>query len=498
MALDGQLWEAAREGDAPAIERLVGEGASPDAKSKALYKAAEGGHTAAVMALLRLGADPNATDGWTALVAALLQGGAAVDAAGSMSGETALMRAAESGHCRSARLLLEAGADAALRRTAGRAKGKTALELAEEAGKSEVVALLEAHLSPAEKAAWETRKAEIEQVALDEQLWKAAEAGDAVAIERLAGEGASPGAREQDDGALLGQRPAVYMAAQGGHTAAVEALLRLGADPNTTDSDGATALEAAVARRGHAEAVRALVEGGAAVDVVTRNGATVLMVATFFGNAEYARLLLEAGADATLRPTGGEWAGKTALELAEKEGDAEVVGLLEARLSAAEKVEWGKRKAGIRLRKAAADGDTDAVAALLQGGAAVDAVGSEGGTALMFAAGKGHAGAVAALLQGGAAVDALDSEGDTALMLAAYLGRAECARLLLEAGADATLRATGGHWKGQTALELAEEEGQAEVAIVLGARLSEAEKAEWAQRKAERKAEAAKDQCIVS
>ena len=38
---------------------------------------------------------------------------------------------------------------------------------------------------------------------------------------------------------------------------------------------------------------------------------------------------------------------------------------------------------------------------------------------------------------------------------------------LLEAGADAALRATAGHWEGKTALELAEERGQAEVAALL-------------------------------
>ena len=52
-------------------------------------------------------------------------------------------------------------------------------------------------------------------------------------------------------------------------------------------------------------------------------------------------------------------------------------------------------------------------------------------------------------------------------MFAAYNGQAECARLLLEAGADASLRATGGDWEGKTALELAEEEGEAEVAALL-------------------------------
>eukprot|EP01048_Picozoa_sp_COSAG05_P028915 COSAG05_NODE_9230_length_638_cov_0.543599_1_plen_96_part_00 len=92
-------------------------------------------------------------------------------------------------------------------------------------------------------------------------------------------------------------------AADGGHTAAVEALLRLGADPNATRDSG---------------------------------GSTALMEAALRGHAECVRLLLEAGADATLRATGGGWEGKTALELAEqkgyKKGHAEVAALLRNRV----------------------------------------------------------------------------------------------------------------------------------------------------------------------
>ena len=75
------------------------------------------------------------------------------------------------------------------------------------------------------------------------------------------------------------------------------------------------------------------------------------MCAAFCGDVECARLLLEAGADATLRPTGGNARGKTVLEIAEAKGEAEMVGLLEARLSEAEKAEWAKRKAEIAAEK---------------------------------------------------------------------------------------------------------------------------------------------------
>ena len=105
-------------------------------------------------------------------------------------------------------------------------------------------------------------------LALGVRLCDAAGAGDAAAIERLAGEGASPDAKDEEG------QPAVVLAAW--HTAAMEALLRLGADPNAADSAGATALMWTGAN-GHAETVAALLQGGAAVDAATEYGMTCLL-----------------------------------------------------------------------------------------------------------------------------------------------------------------------------------------------------------------------------
>ena len=176
-----------------------------------------------------------------------------------------------------------------------------------------------------------------EQERVDKQLWKAAgpwrrgEEGDAAAIVRLVGEGASSNAKNKQGD------PAVYWAAVNGHTAAVEALLRLGADPNAPRSDGYTALMEA-ARWGHAVIVAALLQSGAAVDAVDDFGRTALVRAARNGQAECARLLLEAGAAVDAREE---------VEVAERMGKAKVVALLEDRLSSAEKAEWAKRKAEI-------------------------------------------------------------------------------------------------------------------------------------------------------
>ncbi len=130
-------------------------------------------------------------------------------------------------------------------------------------------------------------QAAFEQAALDERLHDAARNGDAAAIERLAAEGASPDAKKYAE-------PAVYRAAINGHAGAVSALARLGAD----------------------------------LDARVRDGKTALMAAAFYGKVECARALLAGGADRTLRATGDGHRGKTALDLAEAGGYAEVAALL--------------------------------------------------------------------------------------------------------------------------------------------------------------------------
>ena len=251
-----------------------------------------------------------------------------------------------------------------------------------------------------------------EQAALDARLWAAAKGGDAAAVERLAGEGASADAKD-DWG------PAVAAAAEKGHTEVMEALLRLGCDPNALDQYGATALRLA-AGLGHGSVVGALLEhGGADLDTVNSSGYTALIWAAWSGHANCVEALLTAGADRTLRATGGEDEGKTALDIAEERGEGEAADFLHGR------------------------------------------------TALMQAARHGDAGQLRLLLEQGAAVDAADGDGMTALMEAAAEGKVECVRVLLAAEADSKRRATGGAHAGWDAVGIAQRLGRAEVLPLL-------------------------------
>ncbi len=126
-ASDQDLIEAAKNGDTATVQRLLTEGADPNARNNyglaALILAAAHGHTATVEALLAKGADPNAGAGtvgtalmWAALyghpaiVQALLAQGADPNAKLS-NGGTALMVAARYGQTAIVQALLAQGAD---------------------------------------------------------------------------------------------------------------------------------------------------------------------------------------------------------------------------------------------------------------------------------------------------------------------------------------------------------------------------------------------------
>jgi hypothetical protein len=129
----------------------------------------------------------------------------------------------------------------------------------------------------------------------------------------------------------------------------------------------------------------------------------------------------------------------------------------------------------LRLSHAAAEGDINAINALLVQG--VDVNDKEVGThltALHHAAARGHVEAVRLLLEKGADVNAKNGGGETALSFAAKNGQVNVVRLLLEKGADINIVSRGG-----TALKLAEKNGHASVVRLLK-KAAEAEETKWA------------------
>lgn len=132
---------------------------------------------------------------------------------------------------------------------------------------------------------------------------------------------------------------------------------------------------------------------------------------------------------------------------------------------------------------ASSQGRVDAVRVLLEAGASVNAVDSDGVSALMWAAGseaagddkhkkgllesanKGHVEVVRLLLRYKAEPDMRDKDGITALMFACYHGHLGAVKALLNAGSNADFRSK----EKKTALQLAKSSGHYEIARVIEA-----------------------------
>jgi hypothetical protein len=148
---------------------------------------------------------------------------------------------------------------------------------------------------------------------------------------------------------------------------------------------------------GRAENVNSLLRSGANPDGGGTENGTPLLLATYFGHLDVAKVLLRRGAN------------------------------VNARSSAV----FGRTP----LIQAAERGHTAMVALLLDAGARIDAADDDGGAALHRAAEEGRAEVVNLLLSRGAPVNAQDAQGATPLDLARATDRADVQRLMLERGA---------------------------------------------------------------
>ncbi|MCC2322246.1 ankyrin repeat domain-containing protein [Cellulomonas xiejunii] len=169
---------------------------------------------------------------------------------------------------------------------------------------------------------------------------------------------------------------------------------------------------------------RALVDAGAPVEGDPLDAETPLMTAASYGDAEVARVLIEAGADldATALPTAGGVPVGTALRHAVVFGMTDVVNLLAA--------------AGASdLVHAAAAGD-------LSGMLTPETSEEDRVAALRSAAAHGRLDVIDQLIAASTPVDGIDRDGSTALHAAAFWGRADSVERLLVHGADPARRDT--------------------------------------------------------
>uniref|UniRef100_A0A8C5KZD0 Ankyrin repeat and sterile alpha motif domain containing 6 n=1 Tax=Jaculus jaculus TaxID=51337 RepID=A0A8C5KZD0_JACJA len=330
---------AAAGGHEPLVRFLLRRGASVNSRNhygwSALMQAARCGHVNVAHLLLDHGADVNAQNrlgasvltvasrgGHLGVVKLLLETGAIVDhhqpsseqpAVGNsrdeLLGITALMAAIQHGHEAVVRLLMEWGADP---NHAARTVGWSPLMLAALIGKLSVVQQLVEkganpdHLSVLEKTAFE--------IALDRKHRDLADYLDPLTTVR-------PKTDEEK------RRPDIFHALKMGNFQLVKEIAD--EDPNhvnLVNGDGATPLMLA-AVTGQLPLVQLLVERHADVDKQDSvHGWTALMQATYHGNKEIVKYLLNQGADVTLRAKNGYTAFDLVMLL--NDPDTELVRLL--------------------------------------------------------------------------------------------------------------------------------------------------------------------------
>jgi ankyrin repeat protein len=258
-------------------------------------------------------------------------------------------------------------------------------------------------------------------------------------------------------GFAAGAPPAATLidAARKGDAQAVGSLLRQKTvDVNAAAVDGTTPLHWAVQREDAAMA-QMLVRAGADVKAPNRYGVRPLWTAAASGNAALVKLLLEAGADANTSVAGDE----TAIMTAARAGNVETLKLLVAHgasLNAAD------ARGQTALMWAAARNNAPAIRMLVEAGADIAVRTNNpiksgrnaeigvftsppptGFTAFLFAVRAGNVDSARALLEAGASVNDVLSDGESALVVATANAHWEMADFLLDKGADPNLAGAG-------------------------------------------------------
>ena len=431
------LVEAVKHGDRVAVGRLLDAGEDPD-------RALPDGTTALHWAAYR-------DDVYTADL--LLRAGAMADAA-NRYGVTPLALAAERGYGALVERLLEAGADA---NTARRGGETVLMSAARAGGLRSVDALIAAGADV--NAAEETRG----QTAL---MWAAGE-GHADVIRSLLAAGAELHARSHGPAAAaaasgtgtytrrvrrMDEFTPFLFAVRAGRADAVTALLAGGADVNETAPDGTSALVIAAANA-HWELAAFLLDAGADPNAAGQGWPALHQVVRtrnlnigFFphpeptgtlSSMEFARLLLERGADVNARITEpivdgfrGFWTqqGATPILVAAKGADAAMMRLLaeygaDASLANERGTTPLMAASGVEMFNPNEDSGTnpEALAALevaLELGGDVNAANNDGDTPMHGAAWRGANDIVLRLVAEGAELHVQNNNGYTPLQIA--------------------------------------------------------------------------------
>ncbi|XP_066996041.2 uncharacterized protein [Anabrus simplex] len=312
------------------------------------------------------------------------------------------------------------------------------------------------------------------------------------------GEGATPlmyacqQARDAEVRSILANKPGtvlerdrtrktpLHYCAENSSTACAELLLN--ASPSLLDErdeDGYTALHLGVIA-GNRPLIKLLLSRGANVNSLDNERHSVVHWATVCGEVEALELVLDAGADPSTPDIHGGYPIHYAAQMcgpnSEMGNDVRfglaVLRKLLARGVAVDVADQDGRQpilwaasADSRSSASCPSGSADAILALVNAGANVEADDKDGLTALHCAASRGHTDCLETLVTlCGAEVDVIDSNGCTALFYSVTLGHADSTRLLLGYGAEPNRQDR----KGRTPAHCGAAKGQLETLRILG------------------------------
>ena len=251
----------------------------------------------------------------------------------------------------------------------------------------------------------------------------AVEKGDLATLRALLQRKVSP-ATPQAEGST-----ALHWAALKDDLAAARLLLAAGAPIDATTRINAITPLFMAARNGSAAMVDVLLRSGADFNRANDNGTTPLMMASAAGSGETVRLLLDRGVNPNVREAVH---GQTALMFAAALGRADAIRVLLGRHADPELTSF---VAKIVPSRAPPGGSPPPPQVFLQGASTMG-----GQTALLYAAREGKTEAIRALLEGGAAVDKISAEEQISpLLMAITNGHFDAAMLLLSHDADPKL-----------------------------------------------------------
>ena len=222
---------------------------------------------------------------------------------------------------------------------------------------------------------------------------------------------------------------ALLRALENGYEESARLLLDAGGNIHTPNDHGQTPLMMAACVCG-VNLVKELLDGGADIHACDQDGNNALLEAAHGSNTDVIKLLLQRGANAYTTNHQGE----NALMRAAKGILNPIRPTLALFLAHGLDINSRDHKGRTALHHSVAVimemGDVEAVHALLDAGADIEALDHEGNTPLLVAVGDHYLGGTKALLERGADVNAKNAEGKTALDIATAAGYEEISALL--------------------------------------------------------------------